>query len=348
MKPMPSTDAYSTVRLANQSGLELTLMTRGATWLSCKVPVKGGGRREVLLGRQHPTEPLACQAYLGATIGRYANRIGHARIVHEGRALLLTPNTGSAHQLHGGPQGFDSRDWTVEAQSDSEVQLSLRSPDGDQGFPGALSVRVTYRLVGDLGIEMVAEATTTKTTPVCLTNHAYFNLDAQPGDVRDHRLQIAAEQFLPVDSDLIPLGTLAPVSGTGFDFRQPKTLRQDWLADAQQAHASGYDHAFLLDSAQQSMERPICVLVASDCDLSMAMFSSLPSLQLYAGQLLAGTPSRDGTPYTPCAGMALEPQFLPDSPNHPEWPQPSCWLQAGQTYRHVIRWIFSTPHHQDA
>ncbi len=320
-------------------------MAHGATWLSCKVPMNGGSRREVLLGRQYATEPLACQAYLGSTIGRYANRIGNSRIAHEDRELLLTSNAGSAHQLHGGPLGFHTRDWTARTRSDSEVQLSLLSPAGDQGFPGELAVCVTYRLIDDLGIEMVAEATTTETTPVCLTNHAYFNLDAHHADVRNHKVQIAAEQFLPVDPELIPLGMLAPVQGTGFDFRRPKTLRQDWLADAQQTDSAGYDHAFLLDPLLQSMERPICVVVAGDGDLSMAMFSSLPSLQLYSGQSLEGVPSRDATPYTLCAGMALEPQFLPNSPHHPEWPQPSCWLRPGQTYRHVIRWTFSTPPH---
>lgn len=327
------------VTLRRDGGIALGIMSLGATWLSCTVPV-GGKRREVLLGRSFAREPLAQAAYLGATIGRYANRIGHARIVHAGSVLELAANPGSAHQLHGGPEGFDKRVWTVESCDDHQACFTLSSPDGDQGYPGRLDIRLTYRLLDGLTIEMVAEVRCTRSTPVCLTNHAYFNLDAVHGDARQHMLRIAADRYLPVDGDLIPLGHLAQVQGTGFDFREGKMLARDWMRDEQQQAGAGYDHAFLLQPGCASMQHPACVLSASDGSLSMELSTTLPSLQVYGGQYLGGVPSRDGTAYGACAGIALEPQFLPDSPNHPEWPQPSCWLEPGQVYRQVIRWRF--------
>jgi aldose 1-epimerase len=327
------------VTLRKDGGIALDVMSLGATWLGCTVPV-GGVQRQVLLGRQSAREPLAQAAYLGATIGRYANRISEASLRGDGGGLRLVPNPGSRHQLHGGPEGFDKRIWKVESRSDHEASFTLTSPDGDQGFQGELDVRVTYRLLDALTIEMVGEARTTRPTPVCLTNHAYFNLEATHRDVREHVLRIAADRYLPVDRDLIPIGHLDPVTGTNFDFREGKTLARDWLRDEQQQAGAGYDHAFLLDSECAAMQRPACVLSARDGSLAMEMSTTLPSLQVYGGQYLGGLPSRDGTPYAACAGIALEPQFLPDSPNHPEWPQPSCWLEPGQVYRQVIRWRF--------
>jgi len=339
--PHDTTDSPAVLTLRNAQGLELSLMDLGATWLSCKVPMPGGPAREVLLGRESPHEPHATAAFLGATIGRYANRIGQACIRRDGEEIRLTPGAGSRHQLHGGPRGFDKLRWTIASHDDREAVFTLVSPDGDQGFPGELDVRVSYRLLDGLEIEMQAEARTSAPTPVCVTNHAYFNLDAVHGDARQQSLRIPAAQYLPVDGELIPLGELAPVQATGFDFREPKTLAQDWLRDEQQQPGAGYDHAFLLDAGCAGMHQPAAALQAADGSLAMELFTTLPSLQMYAGQFLGGTPSRDGTPYPACAGIALEPQFLPDSPNHSEWPQPSCWLMPGEVYRHTIRWRFS-------
>jgi aldose 1-epimerase len=329
------------LRLRSPRGLALALMDQGATWLSCRVPMPDGASREVLLGCDTPSTYAQQTAYLGATIGRYANRIANSSVAHEGLRFALTPNPGSRHQLHGGPQGFDRRRWAIEEHSDTAVCFSIVSPDGDQGYPGRLQARVTYRLLGDDTIEMTSEATVSMSSPVCLTNHAYFNLDAVHADARSHHLRIAAERYLPVDAELIPLGSLAAVSNTGFDFRQLKSLQQDWLCDEQQHAGAGYDHAFLLDPACADMQFPAAELSASDASLRMRVSTTLPSLQLYTGQFLAGTPSRGGGAYSNYSGVALEPQFLPDSPNHPEWPQSSCWLYPGQTYRHSVRYHFA-------
>jgi len=140
---------------------------------------------------------------------------------------------------------------------------------------------------------------------------------------------------------LLPLGAPVDVAGSSFDFREPKPVRRDWLRDPQQATAGGYDHAFLLDPECADLAVPAVEVTASDARVGLAISTSLPALQFYSGQLLGGTPARDGAPYAPCAGLAFEPGFLPDSPNHPEWPQPSCWLLPGQTYRHRIRYRFT-------
>jgi aldose 1-epimerase len=329
-----------TFSLHAEGGLALTLMDRGATWMSCSVPLPDGSRRSVVLGCPSPEAYARQGAYLGATVGRYANRIGGARIAHAGREWQLTPNPGSRHQLHGGPEGFHARDWSASQAGPREIAFSLASREGDQGFPGTLRTTVIYRLPDPMTLEIETLAEASAPTPVCITNHAYFNLDGRLGDARQQRLHIAAQHYLPVDAELIPLGPLAPVQGTGFDFTQPKPLAADWLRDEQQRAGAGYDHAFLLEAGCHGMNRPAAELQSSDGRLLMQLFTTLPALQLYAGQHLAGIPSHDGTPYGPCPGLALEPQFLPDSPHHPEWPQPSCWLLPGQTYRHFMCYRF--------
>lgn len=327
--------------LRHPDGLALTLMDVGATWLSCRVPLADGTPREVLLGCPRPEDYAHQTAYLGATIGRYANRIGGARITRGGRSWSLASSpAGSPHQLHGGPDGFDKRRWEVASRSATEASFALVSPPGDQGYPGRLEARATYRIAGPREVEIDLEARVDAPCPVGLTNHAYFNLDAQHADVRAHRLRIAAGRYVPVDAALIPLGALAEVAGTSFDFREAKTLAQDWLADDQQRAGAGYDHGFLLDPACAGMRAPAAVLEAADGSLRMSVYTTLPALQFYGGQYLAGIAGRDGAPYPACAGVALEPEFLPDSPNHPEWPQPDCWLQPGQVFRHRIRYAF--------
>jgi aldose 1-epimerase len=329
------------LHLRHPEGLALSLSTLGATWLSCDLPLPDGSRRAVILPRTEAGSAGARSAFLGATVGRYANRIAHARIERDGRQWPLVTAPGQQHQLHGGPHGFHARDWQLLAQGDGAVRLGLVSEDGDQGYPGRLEVEVEYRLAGPLAIEMETLARVDQPCPVNITNHAYFNLDGRIGDVRAHRLQIHAARWLPVDAALIPLGALAEVQGTGFDFRTPKPIGQDWLCDEQQRQASGYDHAFLLDEPCWTLQQPALQLESADGRLAMQMHTTLPALQFYGGQLLQDASTPDGQPLPPCAGIALEPQFLPDSPHHPEWPQPSCWLLPGQTYRHLIRWSFA-------
>lgn len=319
--------------LVHECGTELSLMDWGATWLSLLVPVGGKTRREVLLGCDTIRDYFSQTAYLNATIGRYANRIGKAHFARDGKVWPLRANQGP-HQLHGGPDGFDRRRWRILDLGQSHVTLALNSPDGDQGFPGNLSAEVTYRLLPDCQLSQEFTAEVDAPCPVNLTNHAYFNLDGKRSDIRQHLLQIRADHYAPIDDSLIPTGDLLPVAGSGFDFTKFKPIAQDFGRDVQQRITQGYDHAFLLDTACRTLQMPAASLSSTDRHLTMDLYTTESALQFYSGNALSGTSARGGGAYAAWQGLALEPQFLPDSPNHPQWPQPDCWLRPGSVYRH--------------
>ncbi|MBL5901830.1 galactose-1-epimerase [Serratia fonticola] len=328
----PDRQPFILTTLRNAAGMTVTFMDWGATWLSAVLPLKSGEQRELLLGCQTPQDYLHQGAYLGATVGRYANRIAHASLNIDGKPHPLIANQGE-HQLHGGPNGFHARRWQIVKQDEQQVSYQLHSPDGDQGFPGNLDVTLTYRLTADHRLEIEFQAQTDRACPVNLTNHAYFNLDGAGHDARQQRLQLFADRYLPVDGDGIPNADLTAVAGTGMDFRQPKTLQQDLLRDRDQQRVKGYDHAYLLHDTCHGLASPAAHLWSADGKVAMTVFTTAPALQLYSGNYLGGTPARDGGSYQNYAGVALESEFLPDSPNHPEWPQPDCWLQPGQRYQ---------------
>ncbi|GAA3882658.1 MULTISPECIES: galactose-1-epimerase [Gibbsiella] len=336
--PAPDGQPFNLVTLHNANGMTVTLMDWGATWLSTVLPLKSGERRELLLGCPSPADYPHQGAYLGATIGRYANRIALAQLQIDGKTHPLAANQGQ-HQLHGGQAGFHARRWQASQQDAQQVTYRLHSKNGDQGFPGNLDAQVTYRLTAANRVEIAFWAQSDRPCPVNLTNHAYFNLDGAGTDARKQRLQLFADRYLPVDSDGIPRAALTAVDGTGMDFRQPKTLLRDFLHDRDQQRVKGYDHAYLLRQPG-ALADPCAHLWAADNKVQMSMFTSAPAVQLYSGNFLAGTPARDGGSYTNYAGIALESEFLPDSPNHPEWPQPDCWLQPGQTYRSATHYQF--------
>jgi aldose 1-epimerase len=328
--------------LTDGQGLQLAVMDVGATWLSCRTPVAQGMPREILLGHAEPSDHLHQPGYLGAIVGRYANRIAQARFELGGRTHQLRTNEGP-HQLHGGPEGFNCRRWQVLHSSEQHVRFALDSPSGDQGFPGALHAEVEYRIEVASQVSITFDTEVDAACPVNLTSHAYFNLDAQHRDARAHRIRIASDHFLPVSNDLIPTGELLAVQGTVFDLRNAPTIGEQLRNDPQQRLAGGYDHCYVLQPICANGTTPAAEAWSSDGQLGMTLSTSYPGLQFYSGNRLAQTLGRDRHAYAAHAGFALEPQYFPDSPNRPDWPQPDCVQQPGEQRRHVIRLCF---HHK--
>lgn len=322
--------------LGDGAGMTLQVMDVGATWLSCRVPVFAGAPREVLLGHGQPADHLQEPGYLGAIVGRYANRINGARYVLDGVEHHLVPNEGQ-HQLHGGPQGFNRRRWQRLGADARHVRLALDSPAGDQGFPGALHAEVEYRVVAPGQVSITIDTEVTAPCPVNLTSHAYFNLDARHDTVLGHRLRVDANHYLPVGADLIPTGELLPVQGTAFDLRGARPIGEHLRDEPQQRIAGGFDHCYALRGTGTDAAAPVAQAWSSDGRLGMTLSTTYPGLQFYSGNQLALARGRDGQPYAAHAGFALEPQYFPDSPNRPHWPQPSCIQQPGTVRRHVIR-----------
>ena len=312
--------------LQNAQGMRVQFTDWGATWISCCLPVNGE-LREVLLGCKLEDYPVQ-QAYLGVSVGRYANRIANAQFPLNGKVVRLTANQGK-HQLHGG-NGFDKRRWTLEKCGENFVCFSLYSADGDQGFPGNVKATVTYTLTEDNAVKIEYAAQSDQDTALNLTNHAYFNLEnaMQGADVRNHSLRLNADFYLPVDSEGIPNSPLKHVVGTGFDFRIAKPIKQDFLQGEQLA-AKGYDHSFIVNKAWQ---KPCVLLTCPNGDLSLEVLTSPAALQVYTGNFLAGTPTREGAQYADYHGIALETQCLPDTPNHPEWQNYGGIVKAGEEY----------------
>ncbi|MGL4723350.1 MAG: galactose-1-epimerase [Scandinavium sp.] len=331
---------FRLLTLRNSAGMVVTLMDWGATLLSARIPLKEGSVREALLGCASPEHYTSQAAFLGASVGRYANRIADSRFQLAGETYQLAPSQ-APNQLHGGPEGFDKRRWQVVNQNDTSVLFTLESADGDQGFPGNLRATAQYQLTEDNRIAIEYRATVDKACPVNLTNHVYFNLDGGQSDVRNHTLSIAADQYLPVDEMGIPRSGLKDVTGTSFDFRKPKQIANEFLSDDDQRKVNGYDHAFLLN-AKGELSQPVATVWSADNKLELKVFTTAPALQFYSGNFLDGTPSREPQPYAAWQGLALESEFLPDSPNHPEWPQPDCTLLPGEEYVSVTEYQFTS------
>ena len=326
--------------LGSAPGPVLSLLDLGATVQGLQVTCGDGHRRDVVLGQGSVAEYLASSDYLGATVGRYANRIAGGRLDLGGEEVQLGTND-RGNLLHGGPDGFDRRLWQLEEHSSTEARLSLESPDGDQGFPGAVRVEVHFEVAGD-SVRVAFVATTDATTVVNLTNHAYFNLDGVgTGTVDDHELTVLADEYLPVDDTGIPLGGFAPVAGTPLDFRSPARVGPAARSgDEQVVRMSGIDHNFVL---RGSGMRRVATLSSRRTGTTLELSTDRPGLQVYTGNGLDGSrPSAGGGRHRQGDGIALEPQLFPDTPHHPDWP--TAMLLPGETFRAALEWRFgSTP-----
>jgi aldose 1-epimerase len=307
--------------LLAQEGIEAVVNLYGARLTACRVR-----DLSVVLGHDAIAEYVSEPGYLGATVGRYANRIAAGRFTLDDAPVAIPPNDG-LNALHGGPVGFDQAVWRLVAiggDAAEGVLLAHTSPDGDQGFPGTLDVTVRYSLTPDGTLGIAYRARTDRPTAVNLTNHAYFNLDGEgAGDILDHRLEVDAEAFTPVDDGLIPTGEIRPVAGTPFDFRRPQQIgARIAAADDQLRLAGGYDHNFVLRRREGgATPQRAARLFSPKSGLAMEVLTTEPGLQLYTGNVM-GPPQRGraGQSLGRHAALCLETQHFPDSPNKPHYP----------------------------
>ena len=268
----------------------------------------------------------------GITAGRYANRIAEGRFLLDGQTFQLEKNFLNRHHLHGGSTGFGLRPWAVEAVADSSVTLSLVSPDGEGGYPGQVDVRCTFEILPPATLRIVYEAETSAPTILNLAHHSYFNLDGSP-DILRHSLQIPADLYLPVDDTLIPTGEIASVAGTPFDFRLGRRVREP------NVEPTLYDHNYCL-AREPFAEPSFHAALAGESGIGMTISSTEPGLQFYDGATLdVPVPGLDGKTYGAHAGLCLEPQRWPDSPNRPDFTDAT--LRPGETYHQVSQFEFS-------
>lgn len=311
--------------LSNGGALALHCITLGATITSLWAPDRSGRQGDVTLGHDSLEGYLAASPYFGAVVGRYANRIAYGRVMLDGDTWQLSVNDGP-HHLHGGLRGFDKVVWEAEpfdGDGGVGVRFSYQSADGEEGYPGALHARVTYRLTDADELRCEYLASTTRPTPVNLTQHSYWNLSAGHSPaILDHELTIHADAFTPVDDGLIPTGDQRLVHGTPFDFRQPRRIGACIDDDDQQLRrAGGYDHNYVLRRPATATMHPAARLHDPLTGRTLSISTSEPGLQLYSGNFLDGTiRGKDGRQYVHRAGLCLETQHFPDSPNRPEFP----------------------------
>lgn len=330
---MPDGSAVDAYTLKNAAGIEVKAMAYGGIITSLKVPDRSGNLGDIVLGFDRLDGYLEEHPFFGAIIGRYGNRIGNAQFTLDGRTYTLAKNNGPNH-LHGGLKGFDKVLWTMAAvPGQNGVTFTRTSPDGEEGYPGNLAVKVTYTLTDDNKLIVDYEATTDKATPVNLTQHSYFNLAGEgSGDILGHELTINADRYTPVDDTLIPTGEIASVEGTPFDFRKPTAIGARINADHPQLKAGrGYDHNWVLNRSGEGLQLAARV-VEPKTGRTLEVSTLEPGMQFYAGNFLDGSiTGKGGHVYAHRTGFCLETQHYPDSPNKPDFP--STILRPGQQYK---------------
>ncbi len=327
--------------LRNGSGMEVRVATYGGIIVSLTVPDRDGRFADVVLGYDNLNGYLKSSPYFGALVGRYANRIGGAKFALNGKTYTLAQNNG-AHSLHGGINGFDKAVWdaaVIESAKGPALELSYLSQDGEEGFPGNLTVKAVYTLTNENELSLDFTATTDAPTLCNLTSHSYFNL-AGKGDVLAHEVYINASRFTPVDAGLIPTGELKSVNGTPFDFRKPTAIGARIHADdVQLKQAKGYDQNFVIDKPPGQLGLHGRVHEPTTGRV-MEVLSTEPGMQFYTSNHLDGSiTGKSGVPYQPFVALCMEPHHFPDSPNKPNFP--SVVLQPGQAYRNTIIYQFS-------
>jgi len=320
--------------------MTVKVITYGAIVAEIHVPDRRGDIADVVLGFDNLGDYLARHPHFGALTGRFANRIAGGKFTLDGEEYTLAVNNGP-NSLHGGRKGFDKYVWKAEDVSGPEgaaVRLSHLSPDGDEGYPGNLSVRVTYTVTADDALKIDYTATTDKATPINLTNHSYFNLAGPAsGTILGHEMQIAADRYTPVDETSIPTGTLAPVAGTPMDFTTPTAIGA--RIDRMTGEPGGYDHNYVLRGGT-GLKTPDARVHDPRSGRILEVFTTEPGLQFYTGNYLDGTlTGKEGVVYRKRQAFCLEAQHFPDSVHQPSFP--STILRPGATYSQTTIYKFS-------
>ena len=328
------TTEEGTILLAGDD-VRLELLPLGATLRRFEVRLPDGNWRNILLGHPTVADYAPNAGYLGASVGRFANRIGGARFTLDGTRYIVDANEG-VNQLHGGAKGFSTRVWDVAGVGDDWVEFTLDSANGDQGFPGKMAISALFELV-EGGAQVTYRATTDAPTVVNLTTHPYFNLDGEEsGDTDFHQLRIPADRYTPNSDDGIPTGEIRDVTGSAADFRIGRVLgpARHRAEDEGITRTGGYDHNFVINGTGL---REHCRFTGAS-GLTLVLRSDAPALQVYTGEHLDGiAPGTSGVPYVRRAGVALEPQGFPDAPNHDNFP--STVLRPGEEYVTITQWL---------
>jgi aldose 1-epimerase len=321
--------------ITNANGMAAKVTEYGATLTELWVPDRAGTLADVVLGYERLDDYAAAPFYLGATLGRVANRIANGKFTLDGRTYTLATNRAPNH-LHGGVRGFDKRIWTSHAGAGS-VAFTYVSPDGEEGYPGMLTVGVTYRLTDANELRIDYTATTDKPTPINLTNHSFFNL-AGSGTILDHVLTINADRYTPANASLVPTGDLASVIGTPLDFTTPHRIGE--RIDAMRAVANGYDHNLVLNRTGDTLSFAARVEEARSGRV-LEIWTTEPGVQFFTGNRFDGSfVGVGGVVYNQHAGFALEPQHFPDAINHPEFP--SVVLRPGRVFHSSTVYRFTS------
>ena len=321
---MPSGEQASLYTISC-GGITASITDCGAALMALTVPDSIGNLDDVVLGYDSAEDCLKGSSYIGATVGRNANRVKGSAFSLGGRVYPLTPNEGN-NNLHSGPDAYHLRLWRVVSHREDSISFLLHSPSGDQGFPGNADISVTYCLDARGGLHITYDAVCDQDTVFNLTNHSYFNLAGHnhPEKAMGQLLTLPARFFTPADEESIPTGEMRPVSGTPMDFRTPKPIGQDMEEDYDALHLQhGYDHNF------EVFCNPCAVLHDPESGRTMTVSTDCPGLQFYAGNFLSEQ-GKDGVFYGKRGGVALETQFYPDALHHPDWAQPV--VKAGKRY----------------
>lgn len=335
-------EAVELYTLKNANGLSAAIMTYGGTVVSLNVPDKAGKMADVVLGFDTIAEYEEKSPYFGCITGRYANRIAKGKFTLEGEEYTLAVNNDVNH-LHGGLKGFDKKVWKASTEDSSNgpaITFKHTSPDGDEGYPGNLKMEVTYTLTNANELRIDYSATTDKSTVINLTNHSYFNLSGHGnGTILDHHLTLYADKYTPTDATAIPIGELASVTGTPFDFTSATPIGKRIDAkNTQLQYGKGYDHNYVINGTPGTLRRT-AVVKDPKSGRVMEISTTEPGVQLYTGNFLDGLTGKDGKTYPHRGALCLETQHFPDSPNQKAFP--SVVLRPGKTYKHTTVHKFS-------